>query len=233
MRTLYQWLLDRATAIRTAVKSAATLGTSRTEISVQTCERTVQTLPPHFEPNYVRSKELFRRIYMNFRGLIPFAILACASLPVCGQSLCDLVPATIVQSKLGLNVQLTATPNTSGGNGCDYKGVSTGPVTVSADASSYTGVNKTIFDQRMHNLGSTEQLVSGIGDAAYYGLRQNQQIPKYFDLTYTQQSIVFRAKGKIVNFTLLVPGNGVPKASMLALANYAISRPIEALKDPN
>jgi hypothetical protein len=29
------------------------------------------------------------------------------------------------------------------------------------------------------------------------------------------------------------PGNGVPKASMLALANYTISKPINTLKDPN
>jgi len=78
----------------------------------------------------------------------------------------------------------------AGGNGCDYKGTSTGPLTLTADTISDAGIYKTIFD------------------------------------------IVFRAKGKIVNFILMIPGDGVPKALMLALATYTISKPINTLKDP-
>jgi hypothetical protein len=137
-----------------------------------------------------------------------------------------------VQSTLGISATLTATPNTEGGNGCDYKGASTGPITLDADTVSDAGMYKTIFDQRLHNLGPNEQLVSGIGDAALYELRQDQEITKYPGVSFTQQSIVFRAKGKIVNFILMIPGKGVPKASMLALATYTISKPINTLKDP-
>jgi len=155
-----------------------------------------------------------------------------ASIPAAAQSLCGLVPAATVQSTLGITASLTATPNTEGGNGCDYKGASTGPITITADAISDTGIYKTIFDQRLHKLGPSERLVTGIGDAAYCDLKQHQQIPKYQGINFTQQSIVFRAKGKIVNFILMIPGDGVPKASMLALANFAISKPIDTLKDP-
>jgi hypothetical protein len=159
--------------------------------------------------------------------------LICGAIPASAQSLCDLVSAAIVQSTLGISVPLNATPNTQGGNGCDYKGAATGPTTVIADTVSDSGMYRTIFDQRLHTLGPTQQLVSGIGDAAYYDLKQDQQIPKYPGVNFTQQSIVFRAKGKIVNFILMVAGNGVPKASMLALATYTISRPINTLKDPD
>jgi hypothetical protein len=158
--------------------------------------------------------------------------LTCAAIPASAQSLCELVPAAVVQSTLGIPVTLTAAPNTQGGNGCDYKGISTGPITITADTISDAGMYKTIFDQRLHSLGPTQQLVSGIGDAAYYDFKQGQQIPKYPGVNFTQQSIVFRAKGKIVNFILMIPGDGVPKASMLALANYTISKPINTLKDP-
>jgi hypothetical protein len=120
----------------------------------------------------------------------------------------------------------------AGGNGCDYKGTSTGPLTLTADTISDAGLYKTIFDQRLHSLGPTKQLVSGVGDAAYYDFKQHQEIPKYPGVNFTQQSIVFRAKGKIVNFILMIPGDGVPKALMLALATYTISKPINTLKDP-
>jgi len=158
--------------------------------------------------------------------------LTCAANPACAQSLCELVPAAAVQSTLGISSTLAAAPNTQGGNGCDYRGAAAGPVTLTADTVSDDGMYKTIFDQRLHSLGPTQQLVSGIGDAAYYDLRQHQQIPKYPGISFTQQSIVFRAKGKIVNFILMIPGDGVPKASMLALAAYTISKPINILKDP-
>jgi hypothetical protein len=146
--------------------------------------------------------------------------------------LCELVPAAVVQSPLGIPVTLTAAPNTQGGNGCDYKGASNGPITLTADTISDAGVYKTIFDQRLRSMGPTQHLVSGVGDAAYYDLKQGQQIPKYLGVNFTQQSIVFRTEGKIVNFILMIPGDGGPKASMLALATYTISKPIDRLKDP-
>lgn len=175
---------------------------------------------------------------MMSHRLLLVAVLAGAAVSVSArsasaQNFCDLVPAAAVQSTLGISATLTATANTQGGNGCDYKGASTGPITITADSVSDTGIYKTIFDQRLHSLGSTQQLVSGVGDAAYYDLKQHEQIPKYPGISYTQQSIVFRAKGKIVNFILLVPGSGVAKDKMLALANYAISKPLNTLKDPN
>jgi hypothetical protein len=158
--------------------------------------------------------------------------MICAAISASAQSLCQLVPAAVVQSTLGIPVSLTAAPNTQGGNGCDYKGASTGPITITANAISDAGIYKTIFEQRLHSLGSSQQLVSGVGDAAYYDLKQHQQIPKYPGINFTQQSIVFRAKGKIVNFILLIPGDGVAKGSMLALATYTISKPIDSLKNP-
>jgi hypothetical protein len=172
-------------------------------------------------------------LHRPFLCILPILFLVTgASIPAAAQSLCDLVPPATVKSTLGITVSLTATPNTEGGNGCDYKGASTGPITIRADALSDTGIYKTIFDQRLRKLGPSEQLVAGIGDAAYYDLKQDQQIPKYQGVNFTQQAIVFRAKGKIVNFILMIPGDGVPKASMLALANFAISKPIDTLKDP-
>jgi len=169
---------------------------------------------------------------MRFHQAALLVAIACAAIPASAQSLCELVPAAVVQSTLGIPVTLTAAPNTQGGNGCDYKGASTGPITLTADTISDAGIYKTIFDQRLHSLGPTQQLVSGVGDAAYYDLKQQQQIPKYPGVNFTRQSIVFRAKGKIVNFILTIPGDGVTKASMLALANYTISKPINSLKDP-
>ena len=158
--------------------------------------------------------------------------MMCAAIPASAQNLCDLVPPAVVQSTLGISVTLTAAPNTQGGNGCDYKGASAGPLTLTADAISDAGIYKTIFDQRLRSLGPTQQRVSGVGDAAYYDFKQHQEISKYPGVNFTQQSIVFRAKGKIVNFILMIPGDGVPKALMLALATYTSSKPIDALKDP-
>ena len=169
---------------------------------------------------------------MRSHRLALLVTLTCAAIPATAQSLCDLVPAAVVQSTLGISVTLTAAPDTQGGNGCDHKGASTGPITLTADTISDAGVYKTIFDQRLHSLGPTEQLVSGIGGAAYYAFKPDQQILKYPGINFTQQAIVFRAKGKIVNFILVIPGGGVPKASMLALATYTISKPIDTLKDP-
>ena len=160
-------------------------------------------------------------------------LLTCAAIPASAQSLCELVPAAVVQTTLGISANLTATPDTHGGNGCDYKGTSTGPLTITADTISDEGLYKTIFDQRLKSLGPTQQLVPGIGAAAYYDFKQHQQIPQYAGINFTQQSIVFRAKGKIVSFIAMIPGDGVPKASMLALARSTASKPLNNLKDPN
>ncbi len=64
---------------------------------------------------------------------------ACAVSAANAQSLCDLMPAAQVQSTLGLTTPLTATPNTEGGNGCDYKDAAAGPVIVMADSSDDSG----------------------------------------------------------------------------------------------
>src|ERR1039458_9936713 len=114
--------------------------------------------------------------------------MTCAAIPASAQSLCELVPAAVVQSTLGISVTLTAASNTQGGNGCAYKGASTGPLTLTADTISDAGIYKTIFDQRLHSLGPTQQLVSGVGDAAYYDFKQRQQIPKYPGVNITQPS---------------------------------------------
>jgi hypothetical protein len=66
--------------------------------------------------------------------------IICAAIPASAQSLCELVPAAVVQSTLGISVTLTAAPNTQGGNGCDYKGASTGPITLTADTISDAGM---------------------------------------------------------------------------------------------
>ena len=102
---------------------------------------------------------------MRFHQAALLVAIACAAIPASAQSLCELVPAAVVQSTLGIPVTLTAAPNTQGGNGCDYKGASTGPITLTADTISDAGIYKTIFDQRLHSLGPTQQLVSGVGDA--------------------------------------------------------------------
>jgi hypothetical protein len=44
---------------------------------------------------------------------------------------------------------------------------------------------------------------------------------------------VFRAKGKIVSFIVMTPGNGLPKSAILSLGALAISKPINTLKDPS
>src|ERR1017187_9704748 len=72
--------------------------------------------------------------------------MICAVIPASAQSLCELVPAAVVQSTLGISVTLTAASNTQGGNGCAYKGASTGPLTLTADTISDAGIYKTIFD---------------------------------------------------------------------------------------
>jgi hypothetical protein len=148
------------------------------------------------------------------------------------QSFCDLVPASVVQATLGTSTTLTATPNTQGGNGCDYKGMEAGPVTITADSSDDSGIYKTIFNQRLGQLGPGGQPVSGLGDAAYYIENHSQQIAKYPNLGYTQQVLVFRAKGKIISYICMIPNSGVPKAKVLALGQLTLSKPINTLKNP-
>ncbi len=113
---------------------------------------------------------------MRFHQVALLVAMTCAAIPATAQSLCELVPAAVVQSTLGISVTLTAAPNTQGGNGCDYKGASTGPITITADTVSDAGIYKTIFDQRLRGLGPTQQRVSGVGDAAYYDFKPRQQI---------------------------------------------------------
>jgi hypothetical protein len=148
------------------------------------------------------------------------------------QGLCDLVPASVVQSTLGITTPLTATPNTEGGNGCDYKVKAAGPIWIKADDTDYTGIYKTLQDQQFTQLPYGSKLVPGMGDKAYYSENHDQQIAAYPQLGYTQQALVFVAKGKIVSFIFMLLNEGVPKANVLALGKYALAKPIETLKMP-
>ena len=159
------------------------------------------------------------------------AAVAVAAIPVHSQSFCDLVPASVVQSTLGITTPLTATPNTEGGNGCDYKGMAAGPIWIKADDTDYTGIYKTIQDQQFIQLPYGSKLVPGLGDKAYYSENHDQQIPHY-QLNYTKQALVFVAKGKIISFIFVLLNEGAPKASVLALGKYTLEKPIEALKMP-
>jgi len=180
-------------------------------------------------------------LLMRSRALVNYAVTLLIALGSCGllgpcawaQSLCDVLPASAVKATLGLAGDLSAKPNTEGGNGCDYKGAAVGPTTVIADSSDDGGMVRMIFDQRMKMLGSGGQAISGVGDAAYYEEKRNQQIPRFPGQEFTQQSLVFRAKGKIVSFIVMTPGNGLSKPAILALGGLAISKPINTLKDPS
>jgi hypothetical protein len=168
------------------------------------------------------------------RSKLGIAILFTAIFPtttLSAQSLCNLLPAPAVQSALGLTTPLTATPDTDGGNGCDYKGATPGPIIVMADTSDSSGIVGTMFNQRLTKLGPNAALVSGVGEAAYYDESHHQQIPKYPGVVFSKQDVVFRAKGKIVSFVCTFQGNGVPKSTILALAQLALSKPINTLKN--
>jgi hypothetical protein len=168
---------------------------------------------------------------MTFRLAVVIAIGAVSSIPLTAQSFCDLVPAAVVQSTLGITTPLIATPNTDGGNGCDYKGKAAGPIWVKADDTDYTGMYKTIEDQQFTQLPDGAKLVPGLGDKAYYSEDHDQNIAGY-QLNYTKQALVFVAKGKIVSFIFMLLDKGAPKANVLALGKYALAKPIETLKMP-
>jgi hypothetical protein len=153
------------------------------------------------------------------------------AIPMHAQSLCDLVPASVVQSTLGITTPLTAMPNTEGGNGCDYKGKAAGPIWIKADTSDYTGIYKTMQDQQFTQLPYGSTLVPGLGDKAYYSENHDQNVAGY-QLNYTKQALVFVAKGKIVSFIFMLLNQGAPKANVLALGKYALAKPIETLKMP-
>jgi hypothetical protein len=153
--------------------------------------------------------------------------------PAIAQSFCDLVPAATVKSTLGLAEKLAAKSKGEGSTGCLYKSNSPGPVTLVADTSDASGMRGTMFEQRLATLGPKTQLIQGLGEAAYYSQTDNEQMPKFPGVTYTQQLIVFRAKGKIVSLMVTTPGTGIPKEALEALATLAASKPIETLLDPS
>jgi hypothetical protein len=166
------------------------------------------------------------------RSMYPALLLVALAVPASAQSFCNVVAASEVKAALGLAGNLTAKPNTEGGNGCDYTLDGAVTTTVKADASDAAGMVGTIFDIRLKNLGPDAQIVSGVGETAYYDYRTGQNIPKDHTQAYTQQSIVFRAKGKIVSYIILTPKKGVPKAGVLALGTLTVAKPINTLKDP-
>jgi hypothetical protein len=168
---------------------------------------------------------------MKFKLAAVAAIGVVSAVSMRAQSLCDLVPASVVLTTLGITTPLTATPNTEGGNGCDYKGMAAGPIWIKADDTDYSGIYKTIQDQQFTNLPYGSTLVAGLGDKAYYSVNHDQNIPNY-QLNYTKQALVFVAKGKIISFIFVLLNEGAPKASVLALGKYTLAKPIETLKMP-
>jgi len=160
------------------------------------------------------------------------AMGAVSALPLTAQSLCDLVPESVVQSTLGVTTPLTATPNTEGGNGCDYKGMAAGPIWIKADDTDYSGIYKTIQDQQFTHLPYGAKLVAGVGDKAYYSESHGENIAGY-QLSYSKQALVFVAKGKIISFIFMLLNQGASKESILALGKYTLAKPIETLKMPN
>jgi hypothetical protein len=82
------------------------------------------------------------RSLLSYTVTLLFALEGCGELAICAQaqSLCDLLPAPAVKATLGLTGDLSAKPNTEGGNGCDYKGAAVGPTTVIADSSDDAGM---------------------------------------------------------------------------------------------
>jgi hypothetical protein len=86
-------------------------------------------------------------------------------------------------------------------------------------------------DQQFTQLPYGSTLVPGLGDKAYYSENHDQNIVGY-QLNYTQQTLVFVAKGKIVSFIFMLLNQGAPKANVLALGKYALAKPIETLKMP-
>ena len=165
------------------------------------------------------------RLTRNMTFVVALASCGWFAASARAQSFCDLLPASAVQQALGISGNLKATPNTEGGNGCDYKLDANGPTTVMADSTDDSGIYTTIFNQRLSTM-KADARVSGIGDAAYYDQRNNQQIPSMPNKNFTQQSLVFRGKGKIVSFIVMLQGSGVPKAAILSLGALALSKPI-------
>jgi len=153
--------------------------------------------------------------------------------PAIGQSFCDLVPAAVVKSTLGLTDKLAAKRETEGSTGCQYKSSAPGPIILIAHASDASGMRGTMFEQRLTSLGPNAELIQGLGEAAYYSQTDNEQFPKFPGVTYTQQSVVFRAKGKIISLLLTTPGAGVPKETLRSLATLAESKALETLFDPS
>jgi hypothetical protein len=168
------------------------------------------------------------RIFLALAAFMP----ALFAIPASAQSFCDLVPAPAVSTALGVP-NLTAKPNMTGGNGCDYRTKPGAPLAVRADSSDYADIYKTIFDQRLTQLSNGDVRVQGVGDAGYYSFQDLQNVPSDLTQSYTKQSIVFRAKGKIVSFIIFLPGKGVPKTAVVALGQMTAAKPINTLKSPN
>jgi hypothetical protein len=84
---------------------------------------------------------MWTRRFLRYAVTLLLALAGCELLANCAQaqSLCDLLPATVMKSALGLTGDLSAKPNTEGGNGCDYKSAAVGPTTVIADSSDDAG----------------------------------------------------------------------------------------------
>jgi hypothetical protein len=162
--------------------------------------------------------------------------LTCAMLaatPATAETFCELVPAAAVKAALGITENLTAKPSDAAGTGCLYREDAPGPVTLIASSGNASGMMGTLFSQRMNSLSHNAQALPDVGEAAYYDETGNQQFAKFPGTTYTQQSIVFRAKGKIISLRVMTSGGGVTKTAVQSLATLTLSKPIETLEDPN
>jgi hypothetical protein len=163
------------------------------------------------------------------------ALLATAlfATPAIAENFCDLISAGTIKSTLGLTDKLEAKAKSDGSAGCQYKTNTPGPFVVVADASDSSGMRGTMFDERIASPGPYAKLIDGLGEAAYYSETDNVQIPKFPGVTYTQQTVVFRAKGKIVSLLVTTPGTGISKDALKSLAALAASKAIETLPDPS
>jgi hypothetical protein len=168
----------------------------------------------------------------SFGFLFMLACTALLTTPAVAQNFCDLVPAAAVKSNLGITTKLEAKPNIEGGNGCHYIESNKAPITLVANTSDAAGMSGEMFEHRLTSLGPNAELIQGLGEAAYYSQQDNEQLPKFPGVTFTQQRIVFRAKGRIVSLLLTTAGSGIPKEALQSLANLVASKALDSLVDP-
>jgi len=129
--------------------------------------------------------------------------------PAMAASVCDAVPASAVIGALGLPGQLI--PNVAG-SGCDYNMGEGAKVSVSVHMDADADGIKTMFDAGLKSHDSSYTKIAGVGDAAT--LRSEKMN------NFILESLVFRAKGKIVSLDIasyvgLLPNSAIVKLGAL------------------